>query len=234
MYFRCMKQADILLIEDEPKLSASISMFLEEHGFAVDVATDGAVGKHLGSNKGYDLILMDINLPYLDGYQVSREIRAVFPNVPIIMITAYGAIDQKLAGFDAGADDYMVKPFDFRELLARIRTLVKRNLQQYRDADEGILRVADMVIDTAFKSVKRGNQEISLTAKEYALLEFLVRNKGRIASRYEIAENVWDVNFDTGTNVVEVYINFLRKKIDKSFETKLIHTKQGMGYYIKE
>lgn len=229
-----MKQADILLIEDEPKLSASISMFLEEHGFAVDVATDGAVGKHLGSNKGYDLILMDINLPYLDGYQVSREIRAVFPNVPIIMITAYGAIDQKLAGFDAGADDYMVKPFDFRELLARIRTLVKRNLQQYRDADEGILRVADMVIDTAFKSVKRGNQEISLTAKEYALLEFLVRNKGRIASRYEIAENVWDVNFDTGTNVVEVYINFLRKKIDKSFETKLIHTKQGMGYYIKE
>jgi DNA-binding response OmpR family regulator len=152
------------------------------------------------------------------------------------MTTAYSTIDQKLAGFDAGADDYIVKPFDFRELLARIRTLIKRNATAPKESEPEpeILRVADLEIDTAFKSVKRGGQVINLTAKEYALLEFLVRRQGRISSRYDIAENVWDVNFDTGTNVVEVYINFLRKKIDKNFEPKLIHTKQGMGYFIKD
>lgn len=231
-----MNYPAILLVEDEPKLSTAIKAFLEENGFNVDVAPDGAVGKHLGCEKEYGLVLLDVNLPYLNGYQVSREIRAIYTKVPIIMITAYGSIDQKLAGFDAGADDYIVKPFDFRELLVRIRTLIKRNAQPGKEPEHNteILRVADLSMDTAYKIVKRGEQEIHLTAKEYALLEYLVRRQGRIASRYEIAENVWDVNFDTGTNVVEVYINFLRKKIDRNFEPKLIHTKQGMGYFIKD
>ncbi|MFM7152916.1 MAG: winged helix-turn-helix domain-containing protein, partial [Bacteroidota bacterium] len=148
-------------------------------------------------------------------------------------VTALGGIDQKLNGFDAGADDYIVKPFDFRELMARMRLLLRRSKEEAVPSQDGVLRVADLEMNLAFKTVRRGNSLISLTAKEFALLEFLMKKSGKVASRYEIVEEVWDVNFDTGTNVVDVYINFLRRKIDKNFEPKLIHTKQGMGYFIK-
>ncbi len=224
----------VLIIEDEAKVAISVKKWLEENKFIVDVAPDGAVGRHLAQTNSYDIVLLDLNLPFLSGNEVCRDIRAVHPGLPIILVTAMDAIEQKLSGFEAGADDYLVKPFDFRELLARIRTLLKRN-QASNVETEGaeILRLADLELDTGFKSVTRGNVAIALTAKEFALLEYLLRRNGRVASRHEIVENVWDVNFDIGTNVVDVYVNFLRKKIDRNFEPKLIHTKQGMGYYMK-
>jgi len=225
----------VLLIEDEPKVAAPVKKWLEENDFAVELAPDGAVGRHLALLNKYDIVLLDLNLPFISGYDVCRDIRAAHPKVPIIMVTALGSVEQKLTGFDVGADDYIVKPFDFRELLARMRTLLKRNLAASPEAEAGeVLRVADLELNTGFKTVKRGGEPIALTAREYSLLEYLVRRSGRVASRHEIVEHVWDVNFDTGTNVVEVYINFLRKKIDKNFHPKLIHTKQGMGYYLKE
>ncbi len=229
-----MKQAKILIVEDEPKVAAAVKAWLEEQHFEVDVAPDGAVGRHLGVSQTYDLVLLDLNLPYVDGYEVCRSIRERHPNVPIIILSARGSIEQKLIGFDLGADDYLVKPFDLRELLVRIRAQLKRHTPMPENpASEEVLRIADLEINTAFKTVSRSGHTIELTAKEYALLEFLMRRHGRVASRSEIAEQVWDVNFDTGTNVVDVYINFLRRKIDRNFEPKLIHTKQGMGYYLK-
>ncbi len=223
----------VLLVEDEPKVAASVKTWLEENGFVVDVAPDGAVGQFLVRSTLYDIVLLDLNLPFVSGYEVCKMIRATRPGLPIILVTALGSIEQKLTGFDAGADDYLVKPFDFRELLARMRNLLKKKplSSEGENADE-MLRVADLEINTGFKSVCRAGRPIDLTAKEYSLLEFLVRLNGRVASRHEIVEAVWNVNFDTGTNVVEVYINFLRKKIDRSFEPKLIHTKQGLGYFL--
>ncbi len=224
----------VLIIEDESKVAISVKKWLEENKFLVDVAPDGAVGRHLAQSNSYDIVLLDLNLPFLSGTEVCRDIRAVHPGLPIILVTAMDSIEQKLSGFEAGADDYIVKPFDFRELLARMRILLKRNQGSNVDAEGAeILRLADLELDTGFKSVVRGSVPISLTAKEFALLEYLLRRNGRVASRHEIVENVWDVNFDIGTNVVDVYVNFLRKKIDRNFEPKLIHTKQGMGYYMK-
>ncbi|MCC7506790.1 MAG: response regulator transcription factor [Saprospiraceae bacterium] len=223
----------ILFIEDEPKVATSLQKGLEENGFEVDLAPDGAVGRHMASQKAYDLILLDINLPFVNGYEVCRSIRSTNTEVPIIMVTARGTVDEKISGFDAGADDYMVKPFDFRELLARIRVFLKRG-GGGKEMNEGlILRVADLELNTASQTASRQGMPIVLTAKEYALLEFLVRSNGRVVTRAEITEKVWDVNFDTGTNVVDVYINFLRKKIDRNFEPKLIQTKQGVGYFLK-
>ncbi len=224
----------VLLIEDEPKVAAPVKKWLEENDFAVQLAPDGAVGRHLAQSNKYDIVLLDLNLPFVSGYEVCKAIRAAHPQVPIIMVTALGSVEQKLTGFEAGADDYVVKPFDFRELLARMRTLLKRNPAALSEGELGeVLRVADLEINTGYKTVTRNGEPIALTAREFALLEYLVRRNGRVASRHEIVEHVWDVNFDTGTNVVEVYINFLRKKIDKNFQPKLIHTKQGMGYYLK-
>lgn len=227
--------ANVLLIEDEPKVAAPVKKWLEENDFTVELAPDGAVGRHLAQANKYDIVLLDLNLPFVNGYDVCRSIRSIHPKLPIIMVTALGSVEQKITGFDAGADDYIVKPFDFRELLVRMRTLLKRNPAAPSEQESGeVLRVADLELNTGFKTVTRGGEPISLTAREYSLLEYLVRRNGRVASRHEIVEHVWDVNFDTGTNVVEVYINFLRKKIDKNFQPKLIHTKQGMGYYLKE
>lgn len=224
----------VLLIEDEPKVAAPVKTWLEENDFSVELAPDGAVGRHLAQTNKYDIVLLDLNLPFVNGYDVCKAIRAGHPQLPVIMVTALGSVEQKLTGFDAGADDYVVKPFDFRELLVRMRALLKRNPAASSQEDPSeLLRVADLELNTGFKTVTRSGEQIALTAREYALLEYLVRRNGRIASRHEIVEHVWDVNFDTGTNVVEVYINFLRKKIDKNFQPKLIHTKQGMGYYIK-
>jgi DNA-binding response OmpR family regulator len=200
----------------------------------VDLAPDGAVGSFLAGSKKYDLILLDVNLPHVSGYEVCRNIRSKDPSVPIIMLTAMQSIDNKISGFDAGADDYIVKPFEFRELLARIKVFLKRSTAGSEQSEDVVLKIADLELNADEKSVTRQGQLISLTAKEYALLEYLMRRKGRVTSRAEISENVWDLNFDTGTNVVDVYINFLRKKIDKNFEVKLIHTKPGMGYYVKE
>ncbi len=224
----------ILFVEDEPKVATSVKQGLEENGYTVDLAPDGAVGSYLASSNKYDLILLDVNLPHVSGYDVCRSIRAKDPSVPIIMLTAMQAIENKISGFDAGADDYIVKPFDFRELLARVKVFLKRSPAGGEQAEDLLLRVADLELNTAEKSVTRQGMPITLTAKEFALLEFLMRRKGRVSSRAEISEHVWDLNFDTGTNVVDVYINFLRKKVDKNFEPKLIHTKPGMGYYLKE
>lgn len=224
----------VLIVEDEPKAAESFRKWLEENNFGADIAPDGAVGRHLALSEKYDLVLLDLNLPYVSGYEVCREIKNQKPQMPVILVTALGGIDQKLSGFDAGADDYIVKPFDFRELMARMRLLLRRPKDESSSSgQEGVLRAADLEMNLAFKTVRRGNTLISLTSKEFALLEFLMKKSGKVASRYEIVEEVWDVNFDTGTNVVDVYINFLRRKIDKNFEPKLIHTKQGMGYFIK-
>lgn len=227
-----MSKTKVLLIEDEPKVAASVKTWLEENGFLVEIAPDGAVGLFLAQNNAYDLVLLDLQLPFVSGFEVCKTIRKSRPEWPIILITALGGVEQKLIGFDAGADDYLVKPFDFRELLARMRTLLKKSSLAPGDKAQEVLRVADLEINTGFKTVSRSGKTIDLTAKEYTLLEYLVRLNGRVASRHEIVEAVWDMNFDTGTNVVEVYINFLRKKIDRSFDVKLIHTKQGMGYFL--
>jgi DNA-binding response OmpR family regulator len=227
-----MKKLKVLLVEDEPKVAASAKTWLEENDFVVEIAPDGAVGQFLVQNNVYDLILLDLNLPFVSGYEVCKTIRTLHPEVPIILVTALGSVEQKLNGFDAGADDYLVKPYDFRELLARMRNLLRKKPAIQPEASDEILRIADLEINTGFKSVVRAGKTIDLTAKEYSLLEYLVRLNGRVASRHEIVEAVWDVNFDSGTNVVEVYINFLRKKIDRPFEPKLIHTKQGLGYFI--
>ena len=231
-----MKIPSVLLVEDEAKMAASIQKGLAENGFEVDVAPDGAVGRHFAATKTYDLVLLDVNLPFVNGYEVCRSIRAANPSVPVIMITASGSLDEKISGFDAGADDYLVKPFDFRELLARARVFLKRSTAPGTGEaiETPILRVADLELNTADRTASRRGMPIALTAKEYQLLDFLVRRAGRVATRSEITEEVWDVNFDTGTNVVDVYINFLRKKIDRHFDPKLIHTKQGIGYFLKE
>ncbi|MEZ4934253.1 MAG: response regulator transcription factor [Saprospiraceae bacterium] len=228
-----MKPPTILFAEDEPKVAASVKQGLEENGFEVEIAPDGAVGKFLGVSKKYDLILLDINLPHLSGYDVCKAIRANDESVPIILLTAMQSIENKISGFDVGADDYLIKPFDFRELLARIKVLLKRKKQGAEPTEEVILVVEDLEMNLAEKTVTRQGQNISLTAKEFALLEFLIKRKGRVSSRADISEHVWDLNFDTGTNVVDVYINFLRKKIDKNYERKLIQTKPGMGYFLK-
>lgn len=229
-----MKKTKVLLVEDEPKVATSVKTWLEENDFVVEIAPDGAVAEYLAHHHSYDLILLDLNLPFVSGYDVCKTIRTLHPEVPIILVTALGSVEQKLTGFDAGADDYLVKPFDFRELLARMRNLLKKKPLAPLSEHEGeMLKVADLEINTGYKTVFRAGKEIELTAKEYSLLEYLVRLNGRVAARHEIVEAVWDVNFDTGTNVVEVYINFLRKKIDRAFEPKLIHTKQGLGYFIK-
>lgn len=224
----------VLIVEDEPKVADSLKKWLEENSYLVDVAPDGAVGRHLARSNSYDIVLLDLNLPFVNGFEVCKDLKLLKPEMPVMLVTALDSIDQKLTGFEVGADDYIVKPFDFRELLARIRLHTKRSqtVSPVQEANE-VLRIADLELDVAFKTVSRSGVPITLTAKEFSLLEFLLRRGGRVATRHEIVESVWDVNFDTGTNVVDVYINFLRRKIDRNFEPKLIHTKQGMGYYLK-
>lgn len=229
-----VKPTRLLFVEDEPKVAASVRQGLEENGYSVDLAPDGAVGCFLFEPGKYDLVLLDLLLPHVNGYDVCQHIRGKDAGVPIILLTALPSVDNKIAGFDAGADDYLVKPFDFRELLARIKVLLRRKRAVQDAPEELTLRVADLELQVADKTVSRQGIPISLTAKEFALLEFLMRRKGRVASRAEISEHVWDINFNTGTNVVEVYINFLRKKVDRHFTVKLIHTKPGMGYFIKD
>ncbi|HEY8933880.1 MAG TPA: response regulator transcription factor [Cyclobacteriaceae bacterium] len=226
---------NILVIEDEHKVALFLKNGLEEQGYHVDVAYDSAIGERLAFSKEYEIILLDVIIPGTNGFILCKKIKDEKPNVPILMLTALGTTDDKLTGFDAGADDYLVKPFEFKELLARIRVLTKRagSIPAERHPRE-IISIADLQLDINKKVALRGDKVISLTAKEFALLEYLIRNKGRVLSKIDISEKVWDINFDTGTNVVEVYINILRKKIDKDFPNKLIHTRIGLGYIIQD
>jgi DNA-binding response OmpR family regulator len=223
---------EILIVEDDERLAALIKRGLEEHGYATAVAYDGQMGLRLFSQSRFDLIITDIILPKLSGIDMCKQIRITHPDVPIIMLTALGTTDDKVEGFDAGADDYLVKPFDFRELHVRIRALLKRG-QSNGKAQGFLLRYADLVINDQTKTVTRSGTEISLTPKEFKLLQYMVENSERVLSRTEIAEKVWDTHFDTGTNFIDVYVNYLRKKVDKDFDTKLIHTKPGMGFILR-
>ena len=222
----------ILVVEDEVKVAGFLQKGLEEQGFTVDVAYDGQMGEKLALRNSYDILLLDVILPLINGYELCRRIREKKPNVPVLMLTALGTTSDKLTGFDSGADDYLVKPFEFKELLARIRALIKRATGVVQTA--AVLKVADLTLNLDKKTASRGEITIDLTAKEFSLLEFLMKNKGRVVSRAEIAEKVWDITFDTGTNIVDVYINILRKKLDKDFDKKLIQTRIGMGYSIND
>jgi two-component system copper resistance phosphate regulon response regulator CusR len=222
----------VLVVEDEPKTLQAIQQGLEESQFEVDIAYDGLLAKRLALKNNYAAIITDLILPGLNGYELCRQLRAEGITTPLLMLTALGETDDKIMGFDAGADQYLTKPFQFSELLARVRSLTKRGTQVTRTAQS--LRYGGIEMNLDAKTVMRDGQAIELTAREFALLEFLMRNQGRVLSKPLIAEHVWDLNFDTGTNVVEVYINYLRKKIDRGFPKKLIHTHFGMGYMLNE
>ena len=222
----------LLVVEDEPKTLQAIQQGMEESQFEVDIAYDGLIAKRLALKNNYAVIITDLILPGLNGYELCRQLRAEGLTTPILMLTALGETDDKISGFDAGADQYLTKPFQFTELLARVRALTKRGTNVAMTAQTLRYGGIEMNLDT--KTVTRDDQPIELTAREFALLEFLMRNQGRVLSKPSIAEHVWDLNFDTGTNVVEVYINYLRKKIDRNFPKKLIHTHFGMGYMFKE
>jgi two-component system copper resistance phosphate regulon response regulator CusR len=225
----------ILVVEDEQKVAAFLKNGLEEQGHMVELAYDGYTGEKLAMNNDHDIILMDVIIPVLNGIELCKKLKSYKPNTPILMLTALGTTDDKVTGFDSGADDYLVKPFEFKELMARIKALTKRSQSKHLpDHVPTILRVADLELDLDKKMAMRGGKSISLTAKEFALLEYLMKNKGRVISKPDISEKVWDVNFETGTNVVEVYMNILRKKIDRDFPTKLIHTRIGLGYVMQE
>ena len=223
----------ILIIEDDTRVAELIKRSLEELDYVVTVAQDGSLGKNLALNKDFQLIITDVVLPKISGIELCKELKKSIPETPIIMLTALGTTDDKMDGFDAGADDYLVKPFDLRELHARIRVLLKRNDKKNNLQDQ-ILKHADLVVNIKTKIVTRNNIEINLTPKEFNLLEYMINNSDRVLSRSEIAEKVWNTHFDTGTNFIDVYINYLRKKIDKGFKSKLIHTKSGMGFIFKE
>jgi len=221
----------LLLIEDEPKTVQSLKQGLEEDGYEVDIAYDGLIGRQLAKNNSYQLIISDIIIPGINGIELCKEIRSSGDDTPILMLTALGTTDDKVTGLDAGADDYLVKPFEFKELLARVRALTKRGSGVVHTAQ--ILRFEDLEVSLDAKTVHRSGNKINLTAREFNLLVYLIRNQGRVVSKVEIAEQVWDISFDTGTNVIEVYVNYLRKKIDRDYAVKLIHTQFGMGYVLK-
>lgn len=225
-------QLRILLAEDEPKLGQVIQEELTRQGYQTDVAYDGLVAERMFKQQTYSLVLLDINLPYKNGMALCKEFRNINKNIPIIMLTALGQIQDKMDAFNLGADDYIVKPFHFDELIARIKVFLKRAEQASVPVEKIV--VGDLQIDLESKTVIRSGKEISLTAKEFGLLSLLAKAGGKVISKQEILEKVWDLSFDTGTNTIEVYISFLRNKIDKPFEKKLIHTKPGFGYYIKD
>lgn len=223
---------NILVIEDDERIANLVKRSLEEWEYEVSVASDGEIGKQLAYQNTYDLLILDIILPTINGLELCKEIKTVLPALPIIMLTALGTTDDKVEGFHAGADDYLVKPFDLRELSVRIRALLKRS-QTQAIPRLSMLKYADVEINLDTKVVKRNQTEISLTPKEFKLLAYMLENPERVLSRTEIAEKVWETYFDTGTNFIDVYINYLRKKVDKGFPTKLIHTKSGMGFILK-
>ncbi|MBT2564436.1 response regulator transcription factor [Pedobacter sp. ISL-68] len=223
---------NLLLVEDEPSVVSVISRGLTDEGFTVSIAPDGLIGKQMAIENQFDLIILDIMLPGINGLELCKIIKEQKPNTPIIMLTALGTTENVVNGLDNGADDYLIKPFKFAELFARIRMLLRR----YHGvvSQDQIISIADLQINLSAKTVKRNQQEIILTATEYRLIEYMAKNKSKILSRIDILENVWDIDFNLGTNVVDVYVNYLRKKIDKNSDQKLIHTVVGLGYILKE
>lgn len=219
----------ILVVEDEKKVASFIQRGLEGEGFQVDLAADGEEGVALAKASSYDLILMDVMLPKLDGLGAIRELRAANIATPVLCLTAKDTVEDIVAGLDSGSDDYLTKPFAFAELLARVRALMRRGSQE-RGAE---ITYADLRLDPVAHRVWRGGQEIDLTAKEYALLEYFMRNAEKTLTRNMIAEHVWDYTFDSFTNIIDVYVNYLRKKVDRDFPTKLVHTVRGVGYMLK-
>ena len=220
----------ILVVEDEKKVAGFIKKGLEEETYAVDITHDGENGLHLGLEGQYDLIILDIMLPKMDGLEVLSQLRSQGSDVPILLLTAKDAVDDRVEGLNKGADDYLTKPFAFSELLARVRVLLRRGKAEVKTT----LQILDLTLDLVSHKVNRGGDEIELTGKEYGLLEYFMRNQEKVLTRTMIAEHVWDYNFDTFTNVIDVYINHLRNKIDKGRQGKLLHTLRGVGYIMKE
>ena len=228
-----MEEEKILLVEDEPKIAQSLKKGLEEKGYCVELACDGKIGKQMFFENAYNLVILDINLPLINGYELCRIIRNENELLPILMLTALSATEDIVLGFNSGADDYLVKPFEFIELQVRIKALLKRS-SFYEIPINRILRVGELEMNLITKEVKRENKNILLTAKEFQLLEYFMINQNKVLSRADIAYNVWEIDFDTKTNVIDVYVNYLRNKVDKQFSAKMIHTMVGMGYVLKE
>jgi two-component system copper resistance phosphate regulon response regulator CusR len=219
----------ILLVEDEPRMANVIAKGLREHAYAVDVSGDGDAALYQTSINDYDLIILDVLLPKRNGFEICRDLRTSGDSTPVLMLTARATVDDRVEGLEAGADDYLTKPFSFRELLARVKALLRRETKLRPD----IFQIGDLIIDSASHRVSRANQEVVLTAKEYALLEYLAQRKGQLVSRADIATHVWDESFDPFSNAIEVYMNRLRKKIDERHSTKLLHTRRGEGYILE-
>ena len=228
-----MEERNILIVEDEQKIADTLKFGLAENGYEVDVAYAGLIAKRMIQSNPYNLVVLDINLPGVNGYELCKFIWEHNPQVPVIILTALSALNDKIEGYDAGADDYVIKPFEFRELLMKIRALLRRSGTQQVPMGN-VLKAADLTMNLDSKEVRRGDMPVNLTAKEFQLLEYLLRNKNRLVTRADIAINVWDNDFDTNTNVIDVYINYVRNKIDKPFDQKLIQTQVGMGYILKE
>ncbi|MBI4382917.1 MAG: response regulator transcription factor [Nitrospinae bacterium] len=220
----------ILIVEDDKKVAGFIKKGLEEETYAVDVAHDGEEGQYMGEQNQYDLIILDIMLPKVDGMDVLTGLRKMKVDVPILLLTAKDSVESKVDGLNKGADDYLTQPFAFSELLARIRVLLRRGKAEAKT----LLQCGDLTLDLISHKVRRGGEDIDLTGKEYSLLEYFMRNQEKVLTRTMIAEHVWDYNFDTFTNVIDVYINHLRKKIDKNHPRKLVHTLRGVGYVMKD
>jgi len=223
----------ILIVEDERKIADTLKFGLNEKGFNVDVAYDGNLGHRLFCANDYDIIILDINLPEMNGYDLCKAIRSKNQAVPVLMLTSMRSLNDKIEVYNAGADDYIVKPFEFKELVLKINSLLKRSMHQNFPVGN-VLKASDLEMNLDSKEVKRGNKIINLTAKEFQLLEYLLRNKNRVVSRVDIAINVWDIDFETNTNVIDVYISYLRNKVDKHSQHKLIQTHVGMGYILKD
>jgi two-component system, OmpR family, copper resistance phosphate regulon response regulator CusR len=222
----------ILLVEDEVQVSGFIRQGLEEKEHVVEVAFDGTIGERLALSREYDVVILDIVIPGINGFELCRTLKKEKPQMPVLMLTTLATTADKVTGFDAGADDYLVKPFEFEELIARLRALGRRS-QTSASQHGTLLRVEDLKLDLEKKAAIRGDKLIKLSAKEFMLLEYFMRNPGRVIPRAELAEKIWDITFETGTNVVEVYINMLRNKIDRDIEPKLLHTRIGLGYVLE-
>jgi DNA-binding response OmpR family regulator len=223
----------VLLVEDEPKLCGLIKKVLEEQGYAVDIAYDGQIGENFALTREYDVLVLDIVIPVINGLQLCQIVKQTRPSLPILMLTALGTTEDKVIGLDAGADDYLLKPFEFAELIARIRALIRRS-GMIHTVTKPTLRFEDLQLDTNKKVALRGEKEITLTPKEFQLLEYLISHQGRVVSRVELASKIWGINPEKNSNVIEVYLNILRKKIDKDFDHKLIHNRKGLGYILQK
>ncbi len=223
----------ILIVEDEKKIADTLKFGLSEIGFHIELAYDGQLGHHLFCAQDFNLVILDINLPGMNGYELCKAIRSKDQHIPVLMLTSMSSLKDKIEGYDSGADDYLVKPFEFKELLLKIRALLRRTMNQTLPVGN-VLIAAGLEMNLDSKEVRRDDKLINLTAKEFQLLEYLLRNKNKLVSRVDIAINVWDIDFETNTNVIDVYISYLRNKVDKHFARKLIQTHVGMGYILKD